>query len=142
MQPARRVFHQFFDEPYFWDDNYLGIGILPAEEIIVAQKVKIILIDDLDGGEAHETVKFGLDGLQYELDLSSKHAKELRDTLAPYVSAARRETQPKPRQSAPSRSHEAAQIREWAKANGYNVSSRGRVNAEIIEAYRAAQRQP
>lgn len=108
----------------------------------MAQKVKIILIDDLDGGEADETVRFGLDGVQYEIDLSSTHAEELRSALSTYVSAARRESQPKQRQSAPpaSRNQEAAQIREWAKANGYNVSSRGRVNSEIIEAYRAAQR--
>ncbi|WP_323959974.1 Lsr2 family protein [Arthrobacter sp. JZ12] len=107
----------------------------------MAQKVKIILIDDLDNGEADETVKFGLDGTQYEIDLSSAHAQDLRDALAPYVSAGRRENQPKPgRQAAPPRNQEAAQIREWAKANGYNVSSRGRVNSEVIEAYRAAQR--
>lgn len=107
----------------------------------MAQKVKIILIDDLDGGEADETVRFGLDGTQYEIDLSSAHAEELRGALSSYVTAARRESQPKQRQSAPAaRNQEAAQIREWAKANGYNVSSRGRVNSEIIEAYRAAQR--
>ena len=58
----------------------------------MAQKVKIILIDDLDGGEADETVKFGLDGTQYEIDLSSAHADELRNALATYVSAARRES--------------------------------------------------
>lgn len=106
----------------------------------MAQKVKIILIDDLDGGEADETVRFGLDGVQYEMDLSATHAKDLRDAMAPYVGAARRDSQSKPRQAAPARNQEAAQIREWAKANGYNVSSRGRVNSEIIEAYRAAQR--
>lgn len=106
----------------------------------MAQKVKIILIDDLDGGEADETVRFGLDGTQYEMDLSSAHADELRKMLAPYISSARRENQSKPRQAAPARNQEAAQIREWAKANGYNVSSRGRVNSEIIDAYRAAQR--
>jgi hypothetical protein len=114
---------------------------VPIEEIIVAQKVKIILIDDLDGGEADETVRFGLDGTQYEIDLSAAHAEELRGALSSYVSAARRESQPKQRQSAPAaRNQEASHIREWAKANGYNVSSRGRVNSEIIEAYRAAQR--
>ncbi|GAB3553074.1 Lsr2 family protein [Arthrobacter tumbae] len=108
----------------------------------MAQKVKIILIDDLDGGEADETVRFGLDGTQYEIDLSSAHAEELRSTLSTYVSAARRESQAKQRQGgAPAaRNQEAAQIREWAKANGYSVSSRGRVNSQIIEAYRAAQR--
>ncbi|MCU1633238.1 MAG: Lsr2 family protein [Micrococcaceae bacterium] len=109
----------------------------------MAQKVKIILIDDIDGGEADETVRFGLDGVQYEIDLSESHASELRSALADYVGAARRGNQSKQqRSSAPStsRNQEAAQIREWAKENGYNVSSRGRVNSEIVEAYRAAQR--
>jgi chorismate mutase len=109
----------------------------------VAQKVKIILIDDIDGGEADETVRFGLDGVQYEIDLSEAHALELRTALAEYVGAARRSTgqSKQQRSSAPaaSRNQEASQIREWAKENGYNVSSRGRVNSEIVEAYRAAQ---
>lgn len=114
----------------------------------MAQKVKIILIDDIDGGEADETVRFGLDGVQYEIDLTEAHASELRSVLGDYVGAARRSNQSKQRSnasgtpSAPSssRNREAAQIREWAKENGYNVSARGRVNSEIVEAYRAAQR--
>jgi len=109
----------------------------------VAQKVKIILIDDIDGEEADETVRFGLDGVQYEIDLSEEHASELRSALAEYVGAARRSNsskQQRPSAPAASRNQEAAQIREWAKENGYNVSSRGRVNSEIVEAYRAAQR--
>jgi hypothetical protein len=111
----------------------------------VAQKVKIILIDDIDGGEADETVRFGLDGVQYEIDLSEAHASELRGALADYVGAARRSNSSKQRSNtsgtpAPSRNQEAAQIREWARENGYDVSSRGRVNSEIVEAYRAAQR--
>ncbi|WP_247827697.1 histone-like nucleoid-structuring protein Lsr2 [Arthrobacter antioxidans] len=111
----------------------------------MAQKVKIILIDDIDGGEAEETVRFGLDGVQYEIDLSETHASELRSALSDYVGAARRGSQSKQRSStssaaSSSRNQEAARIREWAKENGYNVSSRGRVNGEIVEAYRAAQR--
>ena len=111
----------------------------------MAQKVKIILIDDIDGGEADETVRFGLDGVSYEIDLSEAHASELRSALGDYVGAARRSNQSKQRSNASStpassRNQEAAQIREWAKENGYNVSSRGRVNSEIVEAYRAAQR--
>lgn len=106
----------------------------------MAQKVKIILIDDLDGGEAEETVRFGLDGVQYEMDLSSSHAKELRGALSLYVAGARRSTQAaKTRGVVPARNQEASQIREWARANGYNVSSRGRVNSEIVDAYRSAQ---
>ena len=109
----------------------------------MAQKVKIILMDDIDGGEADETVRFGLDGVQYEIDLSEANASGLRSTLAQYVGAARRSNSSKQqRSSAPaaSRNQEAAQIREWAKENGYNVSARGRINSEIVEAYRAAQR--
>ncbi|WP_298251931.1 Lsr2 family protein [uncultured Arthrobacter sp.] len=109
----------------------------------MAQKTKIILIDDLDQGDADETVRFGLDGVQYEIDLSEKHASELRNALSDYVGAARRSSQGKQQRSgtsSPSRNQEAAQIREWAKDNGYTVSSRGRVNSEIVEAYRAAQR--
>ena len=108
----------------------------------MAQKVKIILIDDVDGGEADETVRFGLDGVQYEIDLSEAHAKELRSALGGYISSARRSSSSKQQRAsaAPARNQEAAQIREWAKENGYNVSARGRVNSEIVEAYRAAQR--
>lgn len=106
----------------------------------MVQKMKVILIDDLDGGAADETVRFGLDGVTYEIDLSTAHATELRSLLRNYVTSARRSNQPKVRTAAPGRTQEAAQIREWARANGYNVSARGRVNSEIVEAYRAAQR--
>ncbi|MHA7277055.1 histone-like nucleoid-structuring protein Lsr2 [Arthrobacter sp. HLT1-21] len=106
----------------------------------MAQKVKILLIDDIDGGEADETVRFGLDGVQYEIDLSKNHAKELRAVMSNYVSGARRSAQVKARVATPGRNQEAAQVREWARANGYTVSARGRVNSEIVEAYRAAQR--
>ncbi|WP_434995574.1 histone-like nucleoid-structuring protein Lsr2 [Arthrobacter sp. Ld5] len=110
----------------------------------MAQKVNIILIDDIDGGEADETVRFGLDGVQYEIDLSEAHASELRSALSGYVDKARRGGQSKQRPGtsggSSSRNQDAARIREWAKENGYNVSARGRVNSEIVEAYRAAQR--
>ena len=107
----------------------------------MAQKVKIILVDDLDGGSADETVRFGLDGSQYEIDLSTDNAKNLRAALKAYVSAGRKTggRTGRPRGTGAARSNEAAQIREWARNNGYTVSERGRVNSEIIEAYRAAQ---
>jgi Lsr2 len=56
----------------------------------MAQRVQTLLIDDLDGGEAEGTIRFGLDGAEYEIDLSAGHADALRRALAPYVSAARR----------------------------------------------------
>ncbi|MHA7154245.1 histone-like nucleoid-structuring protein Lsr2 [Arthrobacter sp. TMN-50] len=106
----------------------------------MAQELKILLIDDLDGGEADETVRFGLDGVQYEIDLSKTHAKELRSALSNYVSGARRSAPVKARVATPGRNPEPALVREWARANGYNVSTRGRVNTVIVQAYRAAQR--
>ncbi|WP_312180704.1 Lsr2 family protein [Arthrobacter sp.] len=107
----------------------------------MAQKVKIILVDDLDGGSADETIRFGLDGSQYEIDLSTDNAKNLRAALKPYLDAGRKTSgrTGRPRGTGAARSNEAAQIREWARSNGYTVSERGRVNSEIIEAYRAAQ---
>ena len=108
----------------------------------MAQKVKIILVDDLDAGSADETVRFGLDGAQYEIDLSTDNAKNLRAALKPYLDAGRKVgggRAGRPRSTGSARNNEAAQIREWARNNGYTVSERGRVNSEIIEAYRAAQ---
>lgn len=107
----------------------------------MAQKVKIILVDDIDSGSADETVRFGLDGTQYEIDLSTDNAKKLRGALKTYMDAGRKVggRSTRPRGTGAGRSNEAAQIREWARNNGYTVSERGRVNSEIIEAYRAAQ---
>jgi hypothetical protein len=108
----------------------------------MAQKVNIILVDDLDGGSADENVKFGLDGVSYEIDLSAANAAELRSSLERFIGAARkasgagRAQRAKP--SAGGRSHDSAQIRQWARDNGYTVNSRGRIQAEIQEAYQKA----
>jgi len=111
-----------------------------AKGLIMAQKVQILLVDDLDGGEAEETVRFGLDGVDYEIDLSAKNAGALRDSLAKYVAEARRVgvRRRTGRKTAGGGSTDASTIREWAKANGWQVSDRGRVSAEIREAYAAA----
>ncbi len=107
----------------------------------MAQKVQVILEDDLDGSPAEDTVVFGLDGAEYEIDLSGKNAAALRDALAPYVASARRIGGRRRRGVAePARPHtsDATAIRSWALENGYQVSSRGRVSAEIREAYEKA----
>lgn len=111
----------------------------------MAQKVKIILVDDLDGGTAEETVRFGLDGANYEMDLSTENAEQLRDALKPFVSNARRSggrssarTGANTSKSSGGRNQETARIREWARENGYTVSDRGRVHSDIQEAYRKA----
>jgi hypothetical protein len=106
----------------------------------VAQRVHVVLEDDLDGSGADETVMFGLDGVNYEVDLSAKNAAKLREALAKYISAGRR-TRSRGRRS-PARGRaagsNAASIREWARSSGYEVSDRGRVPADVKAAYDAA----
>ncbi|MGN6251198.1 MAG: histone-like nucleoid-structuring protein Lsr2 [Marmoricola sp.] len=110
----------------------------------MAQKVNIVLVDDLDGSEAEETVVFALDGREYAIDLNAENAAKLRDAFAPYVAHARREGAPargsrrgRARSSAAGGAT-AAEIRAWARDNGHDVPERGRVSAEVREAYEAA----
>lgn len=104
----------------------------------MAQKIQVVLVDDLDGGAATETVGFSLDGVAYEIDLNAAHASELRSAFSPFVDAGRRTTG---RKSAarPRTKGDVAKIRAWAQANGEEVSSRGRIPAKVREAYYAAQ---
>jgi len=109
----------------------------------MAQKVQVVLIDDIDGGDATETVTFGLDGVTYEIDLNDKNAAKLRDALAVWVGSGRRVTgrsargtsRPTGRRAS---GDDSSAIREWAKANGHKVSERGRISAAVREAYAAA----
>ena len=111
----------------------------------MAQKVTVQLVDDLDGSVAEETVEFGLDGISYQIDLSSVNAEKIRDLLEDYVAHARR-SGPRRRSSANAvRSRSAAvdreqnqAIREWARKRGLKVSERGRIAAEVLEAYHQA----
>ncbi len=107
----------------------------------MAQKVNIVLIDDIDESEASETVTFGLDGATYEIDLNDKNAKSLRDALAQYVGAGRKVSGGRRGARPYSRTNLGANpkaVRDWARSNGYTVSDRGRVPAEIVAAYEAA----
>jgi len=105
----------------------------------MAQKVNIILVDDLDGSDASETVSFGLDGSSYEIDLNDKNAAKLRDALSGYVGHARKVTSSKRRKSSTAASGPSArELRDWARSNGFKVSDRGRVPAEVREAFDAA----
>ncbi len=108
----------------------------------MAQKVQVVLEDDLDGGTAEETVVFGLDGTSYEIDLNKKNAAKLRDALAPWVAAGRRtggsRGGARRGRGRASRGSQAGDVRTWARANGYQVSERGRISAEIQAAYSAA----
>ena len=110
----------------------------------MAQRTQVILEDDIDGGPADETVTFALQGAQYEIDLNSKNAQKLIKALEPFTTAARK-TGGRRSSSSPGRSTrggadkaQLAQMREWGKANGYKVSDRGRVSAELQEAYHRA----
>ncbi len=108
----------------------------------MAQKVNIILVDDLDGSEASETVSFGLDGSSYEIDLNDDNAAALREALAGYVGHARKTTggarRARRATSAASSSSHTKDVREWAKSQGMDVSERGRISADVQQAYDAA----
>jgi hypothetical protein len=108
----------------------------------VAQKVQVLLVDDLDGGEADETVTFALDGKSYEIDLSTANADKLRSTLETFVKNGRRtggRAGGRGRRTVASGgSQDTAKIRAWAKENGYDVNDRGRVPATVREAYEKA----
>lgn len=106
----------------------------------MAQKVQVILVDDIDGGAASETVSFAVDGVSYEIDLSDKNAAKLRDALASWVGHGRRVGgRASRRQGRTSRSGDTAAVREWARKNGHQVSDRGRVPAKVLEAYQASK---
>jgi len=108
----------------------------------VAQKIQTLFIDDLDGSAAGGTVRFGLDGTEYEIDLNAGHAKELRDALARYVDAARRvgsaRRLPRGGRRGSAGDLNAVEVREWARAQGIEVKDRGRVPADLIVKFRAA----
>ncbi|MEX5261467.1 Lsr2 family protein [Kocuria sp. CPCC 205263] len=104
----------------------------------MAQTVQIILEDDLDGGPAEETVRFGLDGAQYEIDLSEENAAKLRDAVRPFIAKARRaQSKQAPKQARPTgkSNPDTAAIRQWARENGHPVSDRGRIHQDVQKAY-------
>jgi nucleoid-associated protein Lsr2 len=106
----------------------------------MARKVQVLLEDDIDGGEAAETVSFSLDGRAYEIDLNEANAQSLREVLAPWIAAGRRAggRAPEGRPRSARRSHDTADIRRWAAENGIPVSSRGRISADLRARYEAA----
>ena len=112
----------------------------------MAQKIQTLLIDDLDGSEAEGTVRFGLDGTEYEIDLNAEHAQALREALARYVGSARRAGGGARRPArggrrTPAGGVDSTEVREWAKAQGIEVKDRGRVPAELVVRFKAATAQ-
>jgi hypothetical protein len=112
---------------------------------------RVVLTDDLDGSEATQTVSYTIDGQEYEIDLSEEHVQEFHAALEPYVSKSRqvaRQPVPPPRRgrgdgrrrsTSGTGRDDIPQIRAWAEANGHDVSARGRIKKEVIEAYDRAQ---
>ena len=109
----------------------------------MAQKIQTLFIDDIDGSEAEGTVRFALDGADYEIDLNARHAAALRKALAKYIDAARRSTGAARRPARSGRRASASgvnttEVREWANAQGIEVKDRGRVPAELVARFKAA----
>jgi nucleoid-associated protein Lsr2 len=112
----------------------------------VAQKIQTLFIDDIDGGAAEGTVRFALDGTDYEIDLNAKHTEELRSALGKYVTHARKvggsarragRTAGRASRGAGS-SLNTTEIRNWAREQGYDIKDRGRVPADLVAKYQAA----
>ena len=107
----------------------------------MAQQVNVSFVDDLDGSEAVGTVAFGVDGRQYEIDLSESNAARLRELFTPLVGAGRKvgggSRVPRTSPVARDGREDAKVIRDWAATQGLAVSARGRISAEVLEAYKA-----
>ena len=107
----------------------------------MAQKIQTLFIDDIDGGAAEGTVRFGLDGTEYEIDLNARHTEELRKVLANYVAHGRRRGARRAfRGRRGASAVDTAKVREWAKGQGFDIKDRGRVPASVVEKYQAAVR--
>jgi len=108
----------------------------------MAQKVQVVLVDDLDGGTADETVTFSLDGVSYEIDLTHDNAAHLRDLLAPYVGHGRRiggGRRSTGRAAKAAGGADPAAVRAWAREQGIAVNERGRISADLMAKFQAAQ---
>lgn len=101
----------------------------------MAQRTAITLIDDIDGGEAAETVKFDLDGKFYEIDLSQEHAAELRESLARFVDAGRRRSRSGKAFHHTAVKPDASTLRAWARSQGMEVPPRGRIPQHVYDAF-------
>ena len=109
----------------------------------MASKTVVLLEDDTDGSEAAETVRFAIDGVDYEIDLSERNASKLRSALEPYVAKARKTGKRSGRRRGMARSNgfgevDTKAVRKWAEANGIKLNSRGRIPADVLQKYRAA----
>ncbi len=105
----------------------------------MAQRTQILYVDDIDGSEAEGTVRFGLDGAEYEIDLNKKHAAQFTKAIRPYIDAARKvpSSRRPARGSRPAR-HNQSDVRAWARSQGLKISDRGRIPADVLARYESA----
>jgi Lsr2 len=106
----------------------------------VAQKIQTLFVDDIDGGKAEGTVRFGLDGIGYEIDLSVAHSEELHKALAPYIAHGRKTggTRRAARGRRDGSVIDTHKVREWARDQGIDIKDRGRAPADVVEKHRQA----
>ena len=104
----------------------------------MATKILTTLQDDIDGSDAAETVRFALDGVEWEIDLSERNANRLRNSLSDFTAHGRKVGGKRGRKPTSSSQTDSRAIRTWAAANGIEVSARGRIPADVVERYRAA----
>jgi hypothetical protein len=119
----------------------LTIGYVIPNYLFMSRNVSIVITDDLDGTEGADTVRFALDGVNYEIDLSEPNRARLEGDLAPFIGAARKPTREARRRGAgrgASVSVDRAAVRAWAREAGLTISERGRISTEIIRQYEAA----
>jgi hypothetical protein len=133
-----------FDEQHLAADCGVLVDAQPkySHSSCMATRTTVLLVDDLNGQPADTTLRFGLDAREYEMDLTDANAQELRELFGRYISAARRVSGRRRESAAPAKPAFAevdpAAVRAWAKGKGIEVSARGRIKADVIEAYRAA----
>src|SRR5580692_11207968 len=126
---------------YPWRPSILVLKHCRTTEIFMAQRIQTLFIDDIDGGAADGTVRFGLDGTDYEIDLSGEHTDELRSALEKFIEHSRKVGGTARRSTRALRvapAVDTAKVREWAKGNGYDIKDRGRVPADVVAKYQAA----
>jgi Lsr2 len=116
-----------------------GQTLTSERSTAVAQRTQVLFVDDIDGSEATGTVRFGIGGTEYEIDLSQAHKDELTTAVAPYVAAARKVAAARrpARTSRPAR-HDQSEVRTWAREQGLKVSDRGRIPADVLAKYESA----
>lgn len=119
----------------------LASGQWPLAEETMTHKVTVSLQDDLDGSPAARTVRFALAGSEFEIDLSEKNARRFREQITPFLEHARRAGKlagARPASRGAASRARTSRIRAWARDHGMELNDRGRIPANVVERYEAA----